>query len=129
GPASFVQSSSFSTGLPVGSTTLSLGAPVARGDLLVGWFAEYGAPGWVQVADSVNGAWTRPDRSLTFVNDGGDIALYYLENSLAAAKGLTVTVSAAKPTYLEGAAAEYSGVALAGSLGEVAVARGAGTLA
>src|SRR5438093_12286084 len=43
-PASFVQSSSFSTGLPVGSTTLSLGAPVARGDLLVGWFAEYGAP-------------------------------------------------------------------------------------
>src|SRR5438105_3683491 len=126
--ASFVQAASFSTGRPLGSTTLSLGGPVARGHLLVGWFAEYGAQAPVQVADGVNGAWNRADRSLTFQNEGGDIALYYRENSRAAPRGLTVTVSAAGPAYLQGTAAEYSGVALAGPLDGEAVARGVGTL-
>ena len=52
--------------------------------LLVGWVAEYDAPGRVRVGDSVNGPWKRAGQSLAFQNDGGDIALYYLESSRAA---------------------------------------------
>lgn len=122
----FVQAGAFATGHPTESTTLSLKA-VGRGDLLVGWFAEYGAPGQVRVWDSVNGAWKRAHQSLTFQNDGGDIALYYRENSRAARGGLTVTVAAAAATYIEGSVAEYSGLARAGAIDQMIVARGVGT--
>src|SRR2546426_2445448 len=48
---------------------------------------------------SVNGAWTRAPWSLHFLDDTGDIALYYRENSQAAPGGMTVTVSAASAAY------------------------------
>jgi hypothetical protein len=122
----FVQAGAFATGHHTESTTLSLHRAVGRGDLLVGWFAEYGAPGQVRVSDSVNGAWKRADQSLTLQNDGGDIALYYRENSGAARGGITVTVAAALATYIEGTVAEYSGLARAGSIDQMIVARGVG---
>ena len=55
----FVQGAAFATGTRVGTTTVTLTSPVAGGDLLVGWFAQYDVPGEVQVSDNVNGAWTR----------------------------------------------------------------------
>src|SRR5437867_12958708 len=107
----FVQGAAFSTGSRVSSTTVTLTAPVAQGDLLVGWFAQYDVPGQVQVSDDVNGAWTRASGSLTFQNDAGDIALYYRENSQAAPGGVTITVSVPSSAYLQGTAADYSRVA------------------
>src|SRR2546422_7107135 len=89
----FVQAATFSTGSRVSTVTVTLTGPVAQGDLLVGWFAQYDAPEQVQVSDNVNGPWTRAPRSLTFENDAGDIALYYRENSQAAPRGITITVS------------------------------------
>ena len=118
----FVQGAAFSTAR-MSAATVTLTRPVAAGDLLVGWFSEYNAPGEVEVADNVNGAWTRAPRSLAFLDDTGDIALYYRENSRAAPSGLTITVSASSSAYLEGALADYSGVALAGSLDEIVAAR------
>ena len=112
---------------PLTSTTVSLTQPVKAGDLLVGWFSQYGASGQVQVSDNVNGAWTRAPSSLAFQNDGGDIALYYLANTKASASGVQITVSASSATYLDGTVAEYSGVALAGPLDQVVAARGVGT--
>ena len=112
---------------PLTSTTVSLTQPVQAGDLLVGWFSQYGASGQVQVSDSVNGAWTRAPTSLAFQNDGGDIAMYYLANTKASASGVQITVSASSATYLDGTVAEYSGVALAGPLDQVVAARGVGT--
>ena len=123
----FVQGAVFSTGSRVSSTTVTLTAPVAQGDLLVGWFAQYDVPGQVQVSDDVNGAWTRAPGSLTFQNDAGDIALYYRENSQAAPGGVTITVSVSSSAYLQGTVADYSGVALAGSLDQIASARAVGT--
>src|SRR2546427_10140397 len=79
----FVQGAAFSTA-PMSTTTVTLTSPVAQGDLLVGWFSQYHAPGEVRVSDNVNGAWTRAPASLHFVDDTGDIALYYRENSQAA---------------------------------------------
>jgi hypothetical protein len=127
-PASigYVQSNWFATS-PLTSTTVSLTQPVQAGDLLVGWFSQYGASGQVQVSDNVNGAWTRAPSSLAFQNDGGDIALYYLANTKASAGGVQITVSASSATYLDGTVAEYSGVALAGPLDQVVAARGVGT--
>src|SRR5437879_10051173 len=55
----FVQGAAASTGSRVPSFTVTLTHPVAQGDLLVGWFAQYNAPGHVQVSDNVNGTWTR----------------------------------------------------------------------
>src|SRR5207244_1355989 len=107
----------------VSSVTVTLSGPVAQGDLLVGWFAQYNAPERVQVSDNVNGAWTRAPVSLTFMDDTGDIALYYRENSQAAPGGLTITVSVSSTAYLQGTVAEYSGVALAGSLDQIVSAR------
>src|SRR5205807_4293096 len=123
----FVQGAAFSSGSRVSTITVTLSGPVAQGDLLVGWFAQYNAPGRVQVADNVNGAWTRAPRSLTFLDDTGDIALYYRENSQAAPGGMTITVSVPSSAYLEGAVADYSGVALAGSLDQIVAARDVGT--
>src|SRR2546427_5674961 len=122
-----VQGTAFGTGARVSTVTVPLSRPVAQGDLLVGWFAQYNAPEQVQVSDDVNGSWTRAPRSQTFLNDTGDIALYYRENSQAAAGGMTITVSVSATAYLQGTVADYSGVALAGSLDEIASARDVGT--
>src|SRR5205809_7309447 len=124
----FVQGAAFSTGSRVPSLTVTLTRPVAQGDLLVGWSAQYNAPGPAQVSDNVNGTWTRAAAgSLTFDDDTGDIALYYRENSQAAPSGMTITVSASSGTYLQGTVADYSGVALAGSLDQITSARDVGT--
>src|SRR5437870_217571 len=116
----FVQGAAFSAASPV---TVTLTSPVAQGDLLVGWFAQYHAPGETQVSDNVNGAWTRALQSLTFLDDTGDIALYYRENSQAAPNGVTITVSVPSSAFLQGSVADYSGVALAGSLDQIVAAR------
>jgi hypothetical protein len=89
---------------------LTLAQPVSAGDLLVGWFGESNAAGQVQVSDNLNGTWTRAV-SEAFSNGTGDIALYYLANSQAAPNGLTVTISASAPAYLQEAIADFSGVA------------------
>jgi len=124
----FVQGAADSPGTRAMSTTLTLPSPVGAGHLLVGWFAQYDAAGPVQVSDNVNGAWTRAPASEHFNNGGGDLALYYVQNTQAAAS-LTVTLSAAVPTYLPSAVAEYSGVATANALDQTAVGRGIGTSA
>src|SRR2546428_6225971 len=122
----FVQGAAFATGARVVTTTVTLTSPVAGGDLLVGWFSQYDVPGQVQVSDNVNGAWTRAPESLHFLNDAGDIALYYRENSQAAPSGMTLTVSAPDAAYLQGTVADYSGIAVAGSLDEIVSAPGHG---
>src|SRR5437867_1268032 len=119
----FVQGSAFSTGSRVLTTSVTLTSPVAGGDLLVGWFSQYNVSGQVQVSDNVNGAWTRAPGSLHFLDDTGDIALYYRENSQAAPSGMTITVSVSSTAYLQGTVADYSGVALAGSLDQIVTAR------
>ena len=119
----FVQGGSVGTGSKVASVTVTLAKPVGAGDLLVGWFGQYDSTGQVQVSDNVNGAWTRSSASTTF-GSGGDLALYYLQNSKAAPSGLTITISSANPTYLEAALADYSGVATSGALDQAAVAKG-----
>ena len=122
--STFIQGVAFSTPR-IPSTTVTLTHPVAQGDLLVGWFSQYNAPGEIQVSDNVNGTWTRVAAgALTFDDDTGDIALYYRENSRAAPGGITIAVSASASAYLGGAVADYSGVALAGSLARVAAAHG-----
>src|SRR5881392_1548022 len=123
----FVQGTAFSTGDRVLTTTVTLADPVAGGDLLVGWFSQYNVAGQVQVSDNVNGAWTRAPGSLHFMDDTGDIALYYRENSQGAPSGMTITVSASSAAFLQGTVADYSGVALAGSLDQIVAARGDGT--
>jgi len=114
----FVQGTAFSTAR-FSTITVTLSRPVAQGDLLVGWVAQYNAPEESQVADNVNGTWTRAPAALTFGDDTGDIALYYRENSQAAPAGLTITLSVSSPAYWQGAVAEYSGVALAGTLDQI----------
>src|SRR5437773_4567058 len=94
---SFVQGTAFAGASPL---TVTLTSPVAQGDLLVGWFAQYHAPAQVQVSDDVNGTWTRTPGSLTFLDDTGDIALYYRENSQAAPNGVTITVSVPSSAFL-----------------------------
>jgi len=100
---------------------LTLSRPVAQGDLLVAWVGQYNAPEESQVADNVNGTWTRAPGALAFGDDTGDIALYYRENSQAAPAGLTITLSVSPPAtaYWQGAVADYSGVALAGALDQI----------
>src|SRR5438093_6232318 len=119
----FVQATAFSTAR-LSSYAIALTPPVAQGDPLAGWFSQYNAPGESQVSDNVNGAWTRVAAgALTFDDDTGDIALYYRENSRAAPGGLTITVSVSTTAYFQGAVAEYSGIALAGSLDQMIPAR------
>ncbi len=127
GGTAAVQGGSVSTASPVTSTTITLSATVHAGDLLVGWFGQYNSSGQVKVSDSVNGAWTRSTASTTFGSGSGDIALYYFQNSKAAPGGVTITISASSSTYLEGAVGDYGGVASAGALDQVAVAKGNST--
>ena len=126
GGTAAVQGGAVSTASQVTSATITLSSPVHAGDLLVGWFGEYNSSGQVKVSDSVNGAWTRSTATTTF-GAGGDIALYYLQNSAAAPNGLTITISASNATYLEGAVGDYSGVATSGAIDQVAVAKGNST--
>src|SRR5437899_13032076 len=88
----FVQGAAFSSGSRVSAVAVTLTGPVAQGDLLVGWFAHYNAPERVQVSDNVNGAWTRAPRSLTSLDDTGDIALYYRADSQPAPNAITITL-------------------------------------
>jgi len=111
----------------VTSTTIVLANPVHAGDLLAGWLGQFDAAGQVQVSDNVNGPWTRSSASTTFSSGAGDLALFYVQNSAAAPWGLTITITATAPTYLQGAVSEYSGVATAGALDQVAAAKGTGT--
>lgn len=124
----YVQGAADSPGTRQTSTTLALTQPVAAGDLLVGWFAQYDSTGQVQVSDPVNGAWTR-SASETFTNGNGDIALYYVQNTRAAPSGLTITISASVATYLPSAVSEYSGIATTSALDGVSVGSGVGTAA
>ncbi len=124
----FVQAQVATTGGRVTSMTVALG-PVARGDLLVGWFGQYDSAGVVGVSDSVNGAWTR-SVSTTWrgsTTAPGDIALYYFANSAAAPNGLTITITSSTATYLQAAAAEYSGVAAVSPLDQASVSKGSST--
>ncbi len=122
-----VQAGAVATAARVTTTTIVLARPVHAGDLLTGWLGQFDATGQVQVSDNVNGVWTRTGASTTFSSGGGDLALFYLQNSAPAPWGLTVTITAATPTYLQGAISEYSGVATAGALDQVAAAKGTGT--
>ena len=122
-----MQGKALTTGARVVSFTISLGA-VGQGDLLVGWFGEYDSAGQVGVSDNINGAWTRSPAATTWNGSTGDIALYYFANSAAAAS-LTITLSAANPTYLQGSPADYSGVATTNPLDQVVLAKGSGSAA
>jgi hypothetical protein len=124
-----VQGGTVSTGSQVTTITITLTSQVSAGDLLVGWFGQYNSSGQVSVSDNVNGAWTRTTAATTFGSGAGhgDIALYYLQNSAAAPSGLTITITAANATYLEGAAADYSGMATTNALDQTAVAKGTST--
>jgi hypothetical protein len=124
-----VQGGAVSTAVQVTSTTITLSSPVHAGDLLVGWFGQFASAGQVQVTDNVNGAWTRSSAVTKFSSGSGDIALYYLQNSKAAPSGLTITITATSPTFLQGAVHEYSGVATTSSLDQVAVGHGTSTTA
>jgi len=126
GVATFQQGAAFASGSRSTTATFSLSRPVHAGDLLVGWFAQYNVPGQVTVSDNLNGAWTRAPDSLTFQSDTGDIALYYLADSQASASGLAISVSSPGPAYLQGAAAEYSGMAVGGPLDQISSGRGVG---
>jgi chitodextrinase len=129
GVPKFMQSAVVTTGSRVTSVTLTLG-PVAHGDLLVGSFGQYDSTGQVTVSDSVNGAWTRS--AATTWHGGtapGDVALYYFANSAAAPGGLTITVRSTNATYLQAAAAEYSGVATVNPLDQAVAAQGSSTTA
>src|SRR5437867_2518910 len=121
----FVQGAAASSADRLSSDTLTLPEPVSAGDLLVGWFSQFNAPGEVQVSDNVNGPWTR-SASTTF-SGSGDIALYYRENSAAAPSGLTITVSASAPAYLQEAVANFRHVATAGALDQTVLSEGTGT--
>src|SRR5258708_4952838 len=78
GTPTFVQGTVLTNGSRSPSMAITLTGAVASGDLLVGWFADYNAPGLQSVSDNVNGAWMRAPGALTFQNDSGDIALFYL---------------------------------------------------
>src|SRR6266550_1220655 len=135
----FVQGGAFSPPDRLASYTFTLSEPVLGNDLLVGWFGQYNAPGQVQVSDNINGPWkqsvslpingpwVRSD-SMTF-SGTGDIALFYREHSAAAPFGLTITVSASAPAYLQGTLADYRFVASVGALDQVVVSQGVGTYA
>ena len=123
-PPHRVQGAVGGTGSRVTSESLNLGAPVAAGDLLIGWFGQYDSTGLVQVSDNVNGAWTRAPGSTTFSSGKGDIALYYVQNAAAAPAGVTVTVSSSAATYLQAVAAEYTSVPRSGAIDSVVISKG-----
>ena len=121
------QSGAVSTPTRLSAVTITLSQPVAAGDLLAGWFGQYDSTGHVQVSDNVNGPWTRGPASTTFSSGGGDLALDYLQNSAAAPYGLTITMTATNPTYLQAAVGDYSGVATIGALDTAVAASGNST--
>src|SRR5881296_1161996 len=121
----FVQGVAGSSASRIASETLVLTEPVLPGDLLVGWFGQFDAPGEVHVLDNVNGPWTR-SVSTTF-GGTGDIALFYRRNSFPALLGLAITVWASAPAYLQEAVAHYRNVAVLGTLDQALVAQGVGT--
>jgi hypothetical protein len=123
----FVQGTAFETGSRVTSLTVTLSGPVNAGDLLVGWVAEYNAAGQVTVSDSANGSWTRSPAAEAFSDGTGDIALFYLPGSVASADGLSITITAPASAYLQGAVAEYTGVATSSPLDQYAVGEGDST--
>ena len=122
----FVQGAVFDQGGTAASLSVWLSRTVAGGDLLVGWFAQYGSAGHVQVSDSVNGAWTRAPDTERFGGTKGDIALYYLADSKAVANGIEITVSAPSGADFQGSVAEYSGISASSPLSTMAVSRGSG---
>ena len=121
----FIQGAAASSADRLPSYTLNLTEPIAPGDLLVGWFGQFNAPGEVQVSDNVNGTWRR-SVSTTW-NGAGDIALLYREGSAAAPSGLVITVSASAPAYLQEAVADFRHVASVGALDRAVIAQGVGT--
>jgi hypothetical protein len=125
----YVQGAADSPGTRQLSTTVTLPNPVTAGDLLVAWVAQYDVTGQVAVSDPVNGSWTRAPLAETFLNGGGDIALYYVANSAGSNGPVTVTISASAPTYLPSAVSEYSGVATISPVDQGMVGRGVGTYA
>jgi chitodextrinase len=125
-PVAFVQAASKTTGTRHTSMTLALTKPVAAGDLLTGLFAQLDAAGQVQVSDNVNGSWIRAN-GMTYTTGKGDIALFYLPNSKAAATGLTITITATASTLLYGAVSEYSGIAGTAPLDQATIKSGSGT--
>ena len=108
GVATFVRAAAISPGTKAASLAIPFGR-VSQGDLLVGWFAQYNAPGQVSVSDTMDGAWTRTGYTEKFSNGGGDLALFYTY-ALLTVPSLTVTTHAQTATYLPYAVAEYSGV-------------------
>ena len=122
----FVQGTSFDNASGAASVSVALSQPVNAGDLLVGWFAQWGSAGDVQVSDNVNGTWNRAPDTEQF-GSSGDIALYYLAGSKAAAGGITITVSATAGADFQGAVAEYSGVATSNAFGLMSVSSGNST--
>jgi chitodextrinase len=125
----FVQGAADSPGSRMTSTTMTLARPVASGDLLVGWVAQFDSTGQVQVSDPVNGSWTRSTAAETFTSGAGDIALFYVANTKASATGLTITISATSATYLPSAVGEYSGIAPVAALDQAVVGKGVGVSA
>lgn len=118
----FIQSASTSTGSRVLSTTISLPTAISSGDLLVGWFGQFDGSGQLSVSDNINGSWTRI-AGTTFSGGTGDVSLFYKENSLVAASGVTVTVTAGSSTFIQGGASVYRGMLTSGSFINNAVAK------
>ena len=101
--------------------------PASQRGRPAGWLVrpvQRGRPG-AGFRRSWNGTWTRAE-SETFGNGTGDIALYYLANTKAAPNGLTVTISASAPAYLQESIAEFSGVSTTAPLDQAVVDRGSG---
>jgi hypothetical protein len=109
GVASFVQAAAISPGTTATSLKITFSQPVTKGDLLVGWFAQYNSIGPVTVTDSMANMWIRTGYAEKFSNGGGDIALFYTYANVSASN-LAITMHSLSATYLPYAVAEYSGI-------------------
>lgn len=109
GVATFVQAAAISPGTKSTSLKIVFSQPVTKGDLLIGWFAQYNSIGQVTVSDSMANTWTRTAYTEKFSNGGGDLALFYTY-ARASAPNLTITTHSLTATYLPYAIAEYSGI-------------------
>ena len=126
-PITFVQGATKGTGGRLTSTTITLTKAVIAGDLLTGLFGQWDAAGQASVSDNVNGPWTRV-QGMPYNSGKGNIAIYYVANSKAAAGGLTITITASAATYLTGTVGEYSGIATLSPVDQVAMHAGSGTV-
>lgn len=108
GAATFVQAAASSPGTQSTSLNIPFGH-VSQGDLLVGWFAQFNAPGQVSVSDNVDGRWMRTGYTEKFANGSGDVALFYTY-ARSTVSSLTITTAAPASTWLPYAVAEYSGI-------------------